>query len=448
MQISATDTAVDREPVARAAPRPYAWLVFALTIGLMLSDYMSRQVLNAVFPALKAAWHLSDAQLGSFNSVVALMVGVLTFPLSVLADRWGRVRSIVLMAALWSVATLGCALSTRYGDMLAARALVGLGEASYGAVGPALIISIFPASLRSTLTAGFMAGAAFGSVIGMAAGGVIAAHFGWRWSFGTMAGVGIVLIVLYRFVVTEARLARHRSVDVTAASGASGASGARAAPGATDVRASIRAVVAGLFASASARCAYVGSGMQVFVGGALYAWLPSYLNRYYAMPPARAGVTAAGFVLINGLGMVLGGMLADRVSRRVATRKWSVSIAYCAVSFALLSVAFRLPAGMPQLVLIALGMFVVSGTNGPSGAMVTNVTPATIHASVFATLTLANSLLGMAPGPFVTGLVADRIGLLGALQALPCMSLVAILAFVLGRRRYRADRERIGRAAG
>src|ERR1700751_5754275 len=104
--------------------RAYGLVGFALTVGLLLSDYMSRQVLNAVFPMLKAAWTLSDAQLGSLSSIVALMVGVLTFPLSVLADRWGRIRSIALMASLWSLATLGCAMSMNYGEMLLARAFV------------------------------------------------------------------------------------------------------------------------------------------------------------------------------------------------------------------------------------------------------------------------------------------------------------------------------------
>ncbi|HEY2022561.1 MFS transporter, partial [Paraburkholderia sp.] len=114
-------------PATRTDVRAYAWVVFALTVGLLLSDYMSRQVLNAVFPLLKSTWNLSDAQLGSLSSLVALMVGVLTFPLSVLADRWGRVKSIVLMAAMWSVATRGCALATSYGAMLVARAFVGIG---------------------------------------------------------------------------------------------------------------------------------------------------------------------------------------------------------------------------------------------------------------------------------------------------------------------------------
>jgi MFS family permease len=435
MHIPYADSRAKHELAVHTAPRRYAWVVLGLTIGLMLSDYMSRQVLNAVFPALKAVWSLSDAQLGSFNSIVALMVGVLTLPLSVLADRWGRVRSIVLMAALWSLATLGCALSTSYGNMLVARALVGLGEASYGAVGPALIMSIFPAHMRSSLTASFMAGAALGSVIGMALGGVITAHLGWRWAFGAMAGFGIVMVVLYRSIVTEARLVAQGTVEAR-----------HTAPRRMHLGQSFRIAFAGLFASVSARFAYLGSGLQVFLGGALYAWLPSYLNRYYGMSMARAGVMAAGFVLVNGLGMVLCGVLADRASIGAPSRKWGISIAYCAISALLLATAFRVPIGTLQLVLIAAGMFVVSGTNGPSGAMVANVTPAAIHASVFATLTLANSLLGMAPGPFVTGLVADRIGLHSALQILPCVGLVSMLTFALGKRHYAGDLERARRA--
>ena len=97
--------------------RQYAWIVFALTFGLLISDYMSRQVLNAVFPLLKTEWALSDGQLGLLSGIVALMVGLLTFPLSLMADRFGRVKSLALMAFLWSVATLGCALAQDYQQM-------------------------------------------------------------------------------------------------------------------------------------------------------------------------------------------------------------------------------------------------------------------------------------------------------------------------------------------
>ena len=183
MAIHVADAGIDIRYTPKVS-RTFAWIVFALTFGLLLSDYMSRQVLNAVFPVLKAEWGLSDTQLGSLNSIVSLLVGLLTFPLSLLADRWGRVRSIVLMAALWSLATAACAVAENYGQMFAARFFVGVGEAAYGSVGIAVIIAVFPPHMRSTLSGAFLAGGAFGSVLGMALGGVISAQFGWRWAFG------------------------------------------------------------------------------------------------------------------------------------------------------------------------------------------------------------------------------------------------------------------------
>lgn len=142
---SAEDSGTD---TAHSVPRRYAWVVFALTFGLLISDYMSRQVLNAVFPLLKGEWALSDSQLGLLSGIVALMVGLLTFPLSLLADRFGRVRSLVLMAVLWSLATLGCALAENYPQMFVARFLVGVGEAAYGSVGIAVVVAVFPRDMR------------------------------------------------------------------------------------------------------------------------------------------------------------------------------------------------------------------------------------------------------------------------------------------------------------
>jgi MFS family permease len=413
----------------QADVRPYAWVVFALTVGLLLSDYMSRQVLNAVFPLLKAAWGLSDTRLGSLSSVVALMVGVLTFPLSVLADRWGRVKSIVLMAAMWSLATLGCAIATNYGEMLFARAFVGIGEAAYGSVGIAVVLSIFPARLRSTLTGTFMAGGAFGSVLGMGLGGAVAAHLGWRPAFGAMAVMGIVLVIVYRFVVTEKRLAPLHP--------------ARMANHGLGVRMSFRALMKGLFSTKSVVCAYVGSGVHLLLPAAVWAWMPSFLNRYYGMATGKAAMSAAVFVLVTGLGMVVCGNLADRLGKNARERKWGTAIVICLMSFTLLAIGFRVPAGPLQLVLICAGMFFSAGASGPSGAMVANLTPPSIHSSAFATLTLANNLLGLAPAAILTGIVADRIGLIGALQLVPFAPLVAAAAFFIGKRNYASDLDRL-----
>jgi MFS family permease len=393
-------------------------LVFALSFGLLLSDYMSRQVLNAVFPLLKAQWLLSDAKLGSLSGVVALMVGVLTFPMSLLADRWGRVRSLVLAATIWSLATIGCALAANYGQLFLGRVFVGIGEAAYGSVGIAVVLSIFPVTLRATLSGAFIAGGAFGSVLGVALGGAIAQQAGWRWAFGVMGVFGLVLAGIYAFVVTEQRL---RPVRTEAAD---------------ESRTPLRGHLPRLFSSVSVVCAYVGSGLQFAVCAALIAWLPSFFNRSYHMASAKAGATAGVFALIIGIGMIGAGMLSDRLDRIAPVRKWSVAVACCLGSIVLLIGAFHLPNGGPQLLLLALGSLLSAGTAGPAAAMVANLTPTAISATAFATLTLANSLLGLAPGPAVTGMLADHVGLRSALALLPLVSVPATVAFLIGRRYF------------
>jgi MFS family permease len=119
-------------------------------------------------------------------------------------------------------------------------------------------------------------------------------------------------------------------------------------------------------------------------------------------------------------------------------------MAYCLGCCALLSAAFLLPAGLPQLVLIALGMFFGAGTVGPAGAMVANLTPPQLHGSAFGVLSLANNLLGLAPGPIVTGMLADAFGLRMALQLVPLVSLVAAGIFALARGSYQQDLQQLG----
>ena len=411
------ETAERQHPVPR-----YAWVVFALTFGLLISDYMARQVLNAVFPLLKSEWVLTDAQLGLLSGVVAIMVGLLTFPLSLVADRWGRVKSLTAMAVLWSLATLLCAVADNYQQMLAGRVLVGVGEAAYGSVGIAVVVSAFPKRLRATLSAAFMAGALLGQVLGVAVGGAIAAAHGWRMAFLAIALSGLAMAVLCPILIGERRL-----TDVTRKAGQEPYERTKAFP-----------KIGSLFAGRTIKCVYIGSGLQLFVAGALPAWLPTYFNRYYALPVDGAASLAALFLAICGVGMVVCGMVSDRLFSQPEQRlKLAAGFSLsCAV---LLGAALMLPAGPAQLILLGFAIFLAAATTGPAGAMVAGLTPAAIHGTAFATLTLANNFLGLAPGPILTGWLADQFGLLGALRWLPLASIAAALVFLGARKSSRAE---------
>jgi MFS family permease len=385
-------------------------------------------VLAAVFPYLKTEWALTDTQLGGLSSVVALTVAVLTVPLSVIGDRYGRRRAILLMAGLWSLATLGSALAADYGQLLGARVLVGVGEAAYGSVGLALVLSLFPAHRRATLAGAFTAGASFGAVLGIALGGPLAAQFGWRWAVAAMAVLGLVLVLLFRMLVTDDALTRHAQPDVADGVAAAG----------------LRTRLTAVLSPPAVLCTYLGNGLQLFVAGSLLAWLPSYLDRAYALTPGPAAALAAGLLLLLGVGMVGCGVLTDRLARARPLRRWTTAIGYAITALVLLGAGFALPAGPEQLVLLGLGTFFAAGTSGPAGALVAELTPASVRASALGMLALANNLVGLAAGPLVTGALADRLGLAAALRFVPAAALAAAAVLGLG---LRLTRHRQGHPA-
>ena len=410
--------------------RVFPWVVFALTFGLLLSDYMSRQVLSAVFPYLKDEWGLSDTQLGSLTSIVALTVGILAVPLSLMGDRWGRVKAVIVMAVIWSLATVGCAFAAGYGHLLAARFLIGVGEAAYGSVGLAVVLAVFAANRRASLTGAFMAGGSFGSVLGVALGGALAARFGWRSAFVIMGVFGLVLAGLYWASITQRRLAKHHVPD-EAGTGAALAAGQQ------------KAKLSTLFSTPAVILAYLGGGLQLFIAGSLFAWLPSYLNRTRGLVPAKAAAIAALFILVMGVGMIVCGMVTDRIGRERPISKWTTAIVFSTVSLVCLGAAFAVkPSGL-QMLLLAVGCFFAAGTTGPTGAMVARLTHESVRATAFGTYTFFNNLLGLAAGPIVTGMLADRLGLEGAMRWVPLVSVPAILLLLLGRKAYPSSIKRL-----
>ncbi|MEU6579595.1 MFS transporter [Nocardia sp. NPDC046763] len=411
--------------------RIFPWVVFALTFGLMLSDYMSRQVLPAVFPYLKTQWELSDSRLGALTSVVALMVALGTVPLSLLADRWGRVRSLLIMATFWSVATLLCACASNFGQMLGARFLLGVGEAAYGSVGGAIVLSVFSPRLRASVSGAFLAGGSFGSVLGIALGGVIARHIGWRWTFAVMAVFGLVLVAAFRLLVTERGLQRHHIADDAVAQQDSGPV--------------VRVPLSSLFSTVSVWCVYLAGGLQLLVSAVLMAWLPSFFNRSYGMTPDRAGLTAAAYVLLIGVGMVGCGIIADRVARTEPARLWSITAVYCVVSLVVLMVAFQLPTGPAQLIALGIGAPFVAGSTGAMSSLIVGLTHPSLRATAFGTVTLCNNIFGLAAGPLVVGILADHYGLATALQLVPLAYLGVLVVAVVGKRAHPAGLHRLAR---
>ncbi|MEJ8857313.1 MFS transporter [Variovorax robiniae] len=411
-----------------------AWFAFAMTIALMMVDYIDRQVIVSLFPHLKEAWGLSDKQLGALVSVVSVTVALAALPIALFADRGSRVKSIVVMATTWSLATISCMFTRNYSQLLAARAVVGLGEAGYGAVGSALIASHFPARMRGALLAGFFAAASVGSVMGVMLGGLIAARWGWQAAFGVVGIPGLVLALVY------SKVRDYRTVDLTP----------RLDRATRSTGSVVRAIVQALTRSRTMLWVCIGGSAQLIVVSAVWAWLPSYLNRVHGMAPDRAAISAAMVVLSGAVGSVVWGALIDRAGRRRPRAKLLAMAFLCIASLAVLVTAFGAPrfgiamTAQAQFLLVILGGFLMTCTVGPVSAVVIDVIHPGIRATGASVLALFQNLFGLAAGPFIAGILSDAWTLEQALTAMPLFAVVAGWAFLRASRSYEPDLERVG----
>ena len=422
--MTVTSLAVDAPADGRAraawlVPRRQAWFAFTLAFLLMTFDFIDRQVVVAMFPALKTAWGLSDKQLGALVSSVSITIAVFSFPIALLADRWSRVKSIAAMAVVWSVATVACSFSRSYGQLLAARGVIGLGEAGYGAAGGALLASMFPAARRATVVSGFLAAASVGAVLGVVLGGVVTARFGWQAAFGVVGVPGLLLALVFL------RVRDSRTVPLIDRDA---------------VRLRPAAVLRALVRPRSALAAYFAGALQLVSASTLLAWLPSDFNRAYGLPVDQAGLKSAVVILLGSIGIVVWGYVADRLALADQRAKLLVPAACLAVTAAILVPAFAIvPPGPLQFALLVAGGFMMTAASGSVPSVAIDVIHPGLRATAAAMVAVVQNLFGLALGPLIAGALSDAYGLGTALSLMPLFCVASALVLVAGARAYPGD---------
>ena len=404
--------------------RPQAWYAFVLSFLLMAFDFIDRQIVVSMFPHLKAEWALSDRQLGALISVVSVTVAIGTVPLSLLVDSWGRVKGVVGMATVWSLATIACAFTGTYGQLLATRALIGVGEAGYGPAAGAILSSVFPTRMRATVIGGFLAAATFGSVLGVILGGVIASRWGWKAAFGVVGAPGLVLAILYWFV----RDYRAPELAIDAPSKMHRA----------------RGVAWELFRARSGIAAYFAGALHLITVSTIIAWLPSFFNRTYGVPAERAGIWAAGVIVCATAGVITWSIVSDRLAQRDVRWRMFTPAIVCLGTLAAFSTAFgALGPGVPQIALIVLGGFLMGATTGPIPAVAVDVVHPALRSTAGSMVAVVQNLFGLGVGPLITGELSDAFGLQTAMAIVPVTCGLASVVLLFGARTYQRDREAV-----
>ena len=397
------------------------WLLFAVN----LFNYIDRQILFSVFPAVKADLHLTDTQLGLLASAFMWVYLSVAPVFGVLADRRSRPQLMGLGVGIWSAATAFSGMIRSYGELLLGRALVGIGEASYGSVAPAMLSDAFEPAHRGRALALFSMAIPVGSALGYLLGGAFERVFGWRAAFFIVGIPGLWL------AWTVGRLS-----DVARGGPDPSARGPvrPAAPRLADYLELLRTKTYLLNCLAM-------TAMTFAVGG-LAAWVPTYLVRIRGMGLAEANLVFGLLTLVSGLGGTMaGGWLGDRLLPRLPTAYFLVSGVGLAVSVPCAAAVILLDDRTWVLAAIFLAEVFIFLNTGPLNAIIANVSRSEVRATAYAVNIFIIHALGDAISPAIVGMVSDRVGLSAAFWIAPGALALAALFCFWGMQSYVRDAE-------
>ena len=410
----------------------YTNYIFSLLFLLYMFDYIDRMIVTSLFPFIQEDWGISDAQLGSLVSAVYWAIVALTFPISILVDRWSRRKTIGAMATIWSLATAACAFVGSFGHLVAVRAVIGVGEAGYAPGGMAMISAIYPKEKRSWIMGLWNASIPLGSAIGVALGGIIAAKWGWRHAFGLVAIPGFIIAILF-FLVKDYKTVILNKQHLVA--------GEQPVTKKMNLRDKFHE-----FSSKPALIlTYFGFSAMVFVTTSLLTWLSVYFHRVYDLPMEKAGPKASIVMLLALVGAPLGGYLADRWRRKRINARLLLPGLSALIGAGLAFLAFVVFKDTIQyIVLLLLGMTITSFIPAASATTQDLIHPG-MRATSYATAVLIQNLLGASTAPIVIGWLSGRIGLPTALAILPVFLLIASALFFTGSVFYKRDLEKVAK---
>lgn len=275
--------------------------VLGMLCFVYVLNFLDRQLLSILAKPIQDSLGISDSQLGLISGLYfAMFYCFIAIPVGWFADRTSRVGVLSLACAVWSGATVACGMAANYGQLAAARMVVGFGEA--GGVPPsyAIITDTYPPGKRAAALGIFNLGPALGAAAGVAFGAAIATQFGWRIPFIAVGAIGIVTAIAVWLTVREP------------ARGATDAGGPASAE-----KADFWPTVRMFLSHPVLMLAALGGGATQFVTYGLGNFAVLFLMREKGMELGEVAIWYALVLLIGmGGGMIASGRAIDRMVRK------------------------------------------------------------------------------------------------------------------------------------
>jgi predicted MFS family arabinose efflux permease len=392
-----------------------AWTLIAFLWFSYLLNHADRQVVYTLFPALQKEFGYRDAVVGLTGALFLWVYGVCSPLAGVLGDRYSKRVLVTASLGIWSIFTVLSGLSPNGASLLVCRALLGVSESMFMPAAYALMANAHGPETRSRAISIFGTSQLFGVALGGSLSGYIAERFHWRASFVILGLVGILFA--WPMWVFLGSLPNRITV------------------GKVSERASLSSFF-GLFRIPSLRVVTIFVAIGTFGLFLVYTWLPTFLYDKFSLGLARAGFEASVFPQIGtALGLLLGGALADRGSRRTkASRFWVASVGFLLGAPCIFCLGAAATIAWTRAASVGFGFF-IGFVIGNQAACAFDVVPASLRASAAGALNLVGaSVSGFAP--FLGGLSRRTIGVDRLMTFTAALFIVAGLWTIYGIRRY------------
>lgn len=378
-------------------------------------NYADRQAIFSVFPLLEREMHLTPVQLGLLGSSFAWVYGLCAPLAGHIVDRVRRKSAILGGLQAWSIICMATAASRNFRQLLFFRAAEGLGETFYFPASMSMISDYHGRRTRSRAMGTHQTSVYLGTIGGGFFAGLIGQYYGWRMSFLTFGGLGIILgLVLNRLLIEPKRGAADLE-DLGAAEQS------RVAPQ-MPLRESLKVIW-----GTPTVLILLGAFMcDNFVAMVLLSWMPKFLYDKFHLSLAMAGLTATLYVQVASMvGSPLGGWLADSLRKRMPGGRMivqAVGVLGCA--------PFALWCGMTTsvvsltLALTAWGLFKGMYDSNIFASAFDVVRPE-VRGTAAGFMNMLGWLAGAGTAPVVIGYIAQREGLSFAISVAALGYLVA-----------------------
>jgi predicted MFS family arabinose efflux permease len=413
----------------------YRWYVLGLLTAVYVINFVDRQILAVLIEPIKAELGLSDTDMGLLSGLAfAIFYVSFGIPIARLADRYSRRNIIAVAMAAWSIMTAVCGAAASFGQLLAARIGVAVGESGCVAPAHSILSDYFQPHRRPLALSIFSTGAAAGIFLGLLLGGWLSDLYGWRMTLVIIGLPGVLVSLLLIFTLREP-LRGMSSVQFSSQASNNSKPGAFL----DDLRLLLQRRTLVFIG--------IGAGSQSMVTYGTASWLPAFYMRVHDISASEAGGHLA---LISGLGAGIGTLVGGVVTTWLAKedRRWLMWVP--AITAALATPFYMLSAistnTTASLLWLTPAAFLAAMFLGPALAATHGVSGVTHRATGIALVLFASNMLGIGGGALVVGVISDffaaaepQVSLRYGLIAVYAVNIVAIISYLLAARGLNRD---------